>query len=119
MAGGVAGVCAMYSLVRLWVGPTLGSRDFGESVRFTVYSGLQVLRIVLCLYLCRLNWSLAEVIAATAGGSDANMQRWSQLQLRIVRLIILLMVVSLAAYAWDWYCRGITIQRLLDLHDLR
>jgi hypothetical protein len=59
-------------------------------------------KVAITLNICWLSWKLADAMAKTAGGSTEEMNDWSGLQLRLVRLNVALMAVVAAPLLWDW-----------------
>jgi hypothetical protein len=63
---------------------------------------LVLLTAALGFYACWLQWQLADAIAMTAGGTTSNMRTWSEIQLRIAWLMLVILGFNLASLGWDW-----------------
>lgn len=70
-----------------------------------------VLKGLLAIYVCWLNWRFADAIAVTAGGTSGRMSDWSQLQLRLAQLLVATIGLALASEGWELLVRYV----LLDL----
>jgi hypothetical protein len=114
--GAVICLWGLYSLVRSWFEtpllPSIGG-EWNKSLN-AVSSALLMARLLVGLYVCGLHWSLADAIAGTATGREGEMTQWSVLQLRLARVVMVLLTLSVVAYIWDWHIRRLLMQHLLD-----
>jgi hypothetical protein len=61
-----------------------------------------LLKAALAFYTCWLQWTLADALAATAGGTSGKMDHWSVLQLRIAWVAVVVVAVGALSLAWEW-----------------
>ena len=58
-------------------------------------------RGVLALYMCWQSWKFADALALVAAGKSSSFEDWSALQLRLARLMIAALTLSLAYSGLD------------------
>src|SRR5262245_61527133 len=114
VVSGVVAVLGLYTMVSGLV--TL--RQFDEltgawqSAEFIARWSSSFVRVGLIVYVAWLQWRFAEAIAAAAGGRIGNMSQWSDLQLRLARWGIAMLVIGLAVTFWDTAVSILVARRL-------
>jgi hypothetical protein len=63
---------------------------------------LTVAKTGLAVYSCWLQWTLADIIAATAGGTTGSMTAWSQIQRQIALIAMVTLAAGVLTPAWEW-----------------
>jgi hypothetical protein len=102
LAGMLAGVWALWGLLQSWVefyraASLVDTRDWILLVRFLFVAA----KGVLAMYVCFLNWKLADALAKTAGGRTANMREWSNLQLQLARMMLATIALAVVSFGWE------------------
>jgi hypothetical protein len=102
-AGAVMGVYGLYGFMTVaysawqtnalatWLEPVSAARWL-----------LTLMKAALGFYACWLQWSLADAIAATAGGTTGRMETWSLIQQRVALLAVAMLAVVALTLACDW-----------------
>jgi hypothetical protein len=103
IAGALLGFYAIYGLLitvysslkmgdlATWLEPAMAARlllSFGKAG--------------LAFYMCWLQWTLADAIAATAGGTTGSMTVWSQIQRQMAILAFVTLALGVLSLAWEW-----------------
>jgi hypothetical protein len=102
-AGAAFGVYGLYGLVTVAYS-SLQSEGLSTWLQLRSAGGwlLLLAKSALVFYTCWLQWSLADAIAATAGGTTGRMENWSLIQQRIALMAIVVLAVGVFSLAWDW-----------------
>jgi hypothetical protein len=63
---------------------------------------ISLARTLVMAYACWLQWQLAGAIAKTAGGTDSDMRRWSQIQLSLANTALATVFIAALYFLWAW-----------------
>jgi len=118
IAGAVVGGCLMVGLLQATVELTRMRRfDQWWDVAVVGRSLFAVATGCLGLYVCWQNWKLADALAAVAGGKTTSLEEWSVLQLRLARVGVAVIALSVVKLAYEWIM-GLILFQSLKLPDL-
>jgi hypothetical protein len=59
-------------------------------------------KAALALYACWLQWSLADALAATAGGTTGSRGKWNLIQFKVALLALVVIALGALSLGLDW-----------------
>ncbi len=103
IAGAVLGFYALYGiLMSFYLSLRIGTFVTWLEPSFAGQWLLNLAKIGLVFYSCWLQWTLANAMAATAGGTTGSMTVWSQIQRQVAILAIVTLAAGVLTPAWEW-----------------
>lgn len=102
MAGGVLGVIGLFGILGTFFSTLKFATSDWRNANFAVRAGFVIIRGLVGLYTCWLQWQLADALQATAGGTTSSMARWARLQFRIAVFILIALAIGVLSQVWDW-----------------
>lgn len=115
IAGALLGFYAIYGLL-MSVYSSLQMGDFTTWLQPAMAARLLLTfaKGGIALYACWLQWTLADAIAATAGGTTGSMTAWSQIQRQIAIVAIVTLAAGVLTFAWEWLSMQFLFSGLRD-----
>jgi hypothetical protein len=97
------GVWALFGLMQAWVEFYRGARfqDSHDLIMLFRFF-LSAAKGGLALYVCFLNWKLADALGKTAGGTSNGMFEWSALQLQLARMMLVTLLLAGLTMGSEW-----------------
>lgn len=116
VAGAIIGSYGLYGLLNsAYSSWRVGTLETWFEPLMAARWSFAILKAALGFYACWLQWTLADALAATAGGTSGRMNHWSLLQLRIAWLAVVFVAVGALSLAWDWLAIQFIFSRRFEL----